>query len=158
MQGQSCLSRPVCPEYPYKVYTYDSFDSHVTSLKLDLGQSGRQGPLTSLNKSLYYCLIYLLIITSAYLLCRSDLEQIAEFPLKKCTLCSFSNGGQLFAAAGVGNIITVWSNTTHEVLANFKVSLAPARGMAYMTNRQLVSCHHVSYIQYLTVQYSSYIQ
>lgn len=54
--------------------------------------------------------------------CRSDLEEIADFPLKKCTLCSYSNGGQLFAAAGNGNVITVWSAITHQVLATFKVS------------------------------------
>lgn len=54
--------------------------------------------------------------------CRSDLEEIADFPLKKCTLCSYSNGGQLFAAAGIGNVITVWSAITHQVLAVFKVS------------------------------------
>lgn len=54
-------------------------------------------------------------------ICRSDLEEIADFPLKKCSLCSYSNGGQLFAAAGIGNVITVWSAVTHQVLATLKV-------------------------------------
>jgi len=66
------------------------------------------------------------------LLCRSDLEEIAEFPLKKCSLCSFSNGGQLFAAAGVGNIITVWGCHTHQVLATFKVSCVIASRLALL--------------------------
>ena len=56
------------------------------------------------------------------LCCRSDLEPIAEFPMKKCSLCSFSNGGQLFAAVGFGNVITVWNAVTHQVLATLKVS------------------------------------
>ncbi|DBB08551.1 TPA: WD repeat-containing protein 49 [Trebouxia sp. C0006] len=62
---------------------------------------------------------------------RSDLEEITEFPLKKCSLCSFSNGGQLFAAAGVGNIITVWGCHTHQVLATFKGHASAISHMAW---------------------------
>ena len=40
-------------------------------------------------------------------------------------MCSFSNGGQLFAAVGIGNVITVWSSGTHQVLASLKVSFSP---------------------------------
>ena len=59
--------------------------------------------------------------------CRSDLEDITEIPLKKCTLCCFNNGSTLFAAAGAGNIITVWKGVSNQVLATFKVNLASAR-------------------------------
>lgn len=52
---------------------------------------------------------------------RSDLELIADFMMKKCYLCSFNNGGHLFAAAGGGNVITVYNVTTHQVMATFKV-------------------------------------
>ncbi|KAL0041539.1 hypothetical protein WJX79_006848 [Trebouxia sp. C0005] len=62
---------------------------------------------------------------------RSDLEEIAEFPLKKCSLCSFSNGGQLFAAAGVGNIITVWGCHNHQVLATFRGHASAISHMAW---------------------------
>ena len=55
------------------------------------------------------------------MLCRSDLELISEFMMKKCYLCSFNNGGHLFAAVGGGHVITVFNVTTHQVMATFKV-------------------------------------
>lgn len=55
--------------------------------------------------------------------CRSDLELICEFMMKKCYLCSFNNGGHLFAAVGGGHVITVFNVTTHQVMATFKVCM-----------------------------------
>lgn len=74
------------------------------------------------------------------LFCRSDLEEVANFPLKKCSLCSYSNGGQLFAAAGVGNIITVWSAVTHQVLATFKVGSCTFMAMQSGERDHATSC------------------
>lgn len=53
VQGNSCLLRAVCFEYPYKVYWHESFDGHVKQhhQKLDLGQPGGHSPLTSPNNS-----------------------------------------------------------------------------------------------------------
>ena len=53
VQGNSCLLRAVCFEYPYKVYWHESFDGHVKQhhQKLDLGRPGGHSPLTSPNNS-----------------------------------------------------------------------------------------------------------
>lgn len=61
------------------------------------------------------------LLTCTAVICRSDLELIAEFVMKKCYLCSFNNGGHLFAVVGAGHVITIFNTVTHQIVATFKV-------------------------------------
>jgi hypothetical protein len=67
---------------------------------------------------------------SAFLQCRMYLHTsparrlLAEFPMKACSDCSFSEGGHLFAAAS-NNTIAVYNTFTCELVGTLRCALTP---------------------------------
>jgi len=69
-----------------------------------------------------------------------DVRVYREFPIRGCRLCSFSNGGHLFAVVH-GHVIMIYSTSTFEVIQNLQGHSQKVRCLSWSPNDQiLVSC------------------
>jgi len=69
-----------------------------------------------------------------------DIRPFKEFNIRACKECSFSNGGNLFAAVH-GNVIQVYSTTTFENVSNFKGHNGKVKQIIWSNDdTKLISC------------------
>jgi WD40 repeat protein len=69
-----------------------------------------------------------------------DIRVFREFPVRGCRECSFSNGGQYFAAV-YGNVVQIYSTMTFENISNLKGHNGKVRSVIWSADdTRIVSC------------------
>eukprot|EP00803_Ostreobium_quekettii_P003392 evm.model.scf_890.5 EVM.evm.TU.scf_890.5 scf_890:16944-24893(-) len=133
--AQPITGLDVCPTEPLiatcssdctvRVYNYQSRSCvvrkqlHDSPLCLSIHPSGLQVVVGMHDKLRLFAILH------------GDLEPTAEFPLKKCTLAEFSNGGHLFAVVGRGNAISIFSTYGRDLVATMKGHISTVTKVKY---------------------------